>query len=80
MFVSRIVQQEKAQPYGVIFTWMAIRAIHLEIGGNLITDSFILALHSFIARRGNVKHSRSDNGTIFKAAQKELQDTTNLFQ
>lgn len=76
MFVPRIVQQEKGQPYGVIFTWMTIRAIELEIGRNLITDSFILALHSFIARRGKVKH----NETIFKGAQKELQDATNLFQ
>ena len=80
MFVPRIVQQEKGQTYGVIFTWMTIRAIELEIGRNLITDSFILALHSFIARRGKVKHSRPDNETIFKGAQKELQDATNLFQ
>ena len=54
---------------------MTTRAIHLEIAGDLTTDSFILALRRFITRRGNVKHIRSDNGTNFKGAQKELQDT-----
>ena len=53
---------------------MTTRVIHLEIAGDLTTDSFILALHRFIARRENVKHNRSDNRTNFKGAQKELQD------
>ena len=53
---------------------MTTRAMHLGKAGDLTTDSFSLALCRFIARRGNVKHSRSDNGTNFKAAQKELQD------
>ena len=66
--------QAKAKRYGVLFTCMATRAIHLEIAGDLTTDSFILALRRFIARRENVKHIRSDNGTNFKGAQKKLQD------
>ena len=66
--------QARAKRYGVIFTCMTTHSIHLEIAGDLTTDSFILALHRFIARRGNVKHIRSNNGTNFKGAQKELQD------
>ena len=68
------VNQAKAKRYGVIFTCLATRAIHIEIAGDLTTDSFILLLHRFIACRGKVKHIRSDNGTNFKGAQKELQD------
>ena len=66
--------QAKAKRYGVIFTCMTTRAIHLEVAGDLTTDSFILALCRFITCRGNVKHIRSDNGTNFKEAQKDLQD------
>ena len=53
---------------------MTTRTIHLEIAEDLTTDSFILSLRRFIARRGNVERIRSDNGTNFKRAQKELQD------
>ena len=54
---------------------MTTRAINLEIARDLTTDSFILALRHFIARRGNFKHIRSDNRTNFKEAEKEPQDT-----
>ena len=36
--------------YGVIFTCLAARAIHLEMASSLDTDSFIHALWRFIAR------------------------------
>ena len=36
------------------------------------TDSFILALRRFIARSGQVKEIRSDNGTNFMGAEKEF--------
>ena len=62
--------QAKAKRYGVIFTCTTRRVIHLEIAGDLTTDSLILALRRFIACRGNVKHIRSDNGTTFKGVQK----------
>ena len=44
-----------AKRYGELFTCMTTQAIHLELTGDMSTDSFILALHRFIARRGNPK-------------------------
>ena len=58
--------------YGVIFTCLAMRAVHLEISHSLDTNSFILALRRLIARRGQVKEIRSDNGTNFVGGEKEL--------
>ena len=58
--------------YGVIFTCLAIRAIHIEIAHSLDTSSFINALRRFMARRGKPEEMRSDNGGNFKAAEKEI--------
>ena len=58
--------------YGVIFTCLAIRAIHLEVAKTLDTNSFIMALRRFIARRGQVKVIRSDNSTNLVGGEKEL--------
>ena len=58
--------------YGAIFTCLALRAVHLEISHSLDTDSFILALRRFIARRGQVKEIRSDNGSNFVGGEREL--------
>ena len=59
--------------YRVIFTCLSSRAIHLESSSSLETDSFIQALRRMIARRGNVRILRSDQGTNFIGANKELQ-------
>ena len=48
------------------------RVVRLEIPYPLDTDSFILALRRFIARRGQAKEIRSENGTNFTGAEKEL--------
>ncbi|XP_077073702.1 uncharacterized protein LOC143724510 [Siphateles boraxobius] len=58
--------------YGVIFTCLACRAVHIEMATSLETDSFIQALRRLIARRGQVKEMRSDNGTNFVGADHEL--------
>jgi len=58
--------------YGVIFTCLTVRAVHLEITSDLSADSFILALRRFLARRGPVKLIRSDQGTNLVGAHNEL--------
>ena len=61
-----------AKQYGVIFTCLAICTVHIEVVHSLETDSFLLALGRFKARRGQVKEIRSDNGTNFTAGEREL--------
>ena len=58
--------------YGVIFTCMSVRAVHLEIVGSLSTDSFICALRRFMSRRGQVRTIISDQGRNFIGAKREL--------
>ena len=41
--------------YGALFTCLASSAIHIEMTKSMDTDSFILALQRFIARRGNIR-------------------------
>ena len=60
--------------YGVIFTCLAIRAIHIEVAPSLDTDYFINALRRFVARRGQVREIRSDNGTNFIGGERELRE------
>lgn len=52
--------------YDVIFTCLAIRAVHLEITHSLSTDSFLLALQ--------VREIYSDNGSNLTGGEKELPD------
>ncbi len=64
--------RKQLKRYGVLFTCLASRAIHLETSTSLDTDSFICALRRFVARRGPVRQMRSDRGTNFIGAEREL--------
>ena len=58
--------------YGIIFTCLGSRAVHLETLNSMEADSFINALRRFVNRRGKVRDLRSDQGTNFVGARNEL--------
>ena len=62
-----------AKRYGCICVCMTTRAVHLELAQSLETDAFIMVLRRFLNTRGNVKQLRSDNGSNFIGAERELQ-------
>ena len=66
--------RKELKRYGVLFTCLAPRAIHLEVAHSLETDSYINALRRFICRRGPVREMRSDQGTNLVGAKRELKD------
>ena len=59
--------------YGCIFVCMASRAIHLELAQLLETDDFIMVLRRFL-NIWNVTQLRSDNGSNFVGAERELHE------
>ena len=63
--------------YGVIFTCLSTRAIHLEKADSLEMDSCISAIRRFMSRRGQVKEMRSDNGSNLVGAEKEMRNEIN---
>ena len=70
--VDVTVGRRKEKHYAVIFTCLTVRAVHLENASSLTTDSCILVVRRFIARRGYPVSILSDNGTNFHGAQREL--------
>jgi hypothetical protein len=60
--------------WGVMFTCMASRAVHIEVASSLSTDGFLNVLRRFISLRGNVRHMHSDRGTNFVGAERELKE------
>eukprot|EP00111_Clytia_hemisphaerica_P020433 TCONS_00060215-protein len=58
--------------YGIIYTCLNSRACHPESVNSMDTDSFIMCLRRFIARREPVQRVRCDNGSNFVGARTEF--------
>lgn len=66
--------RSQVKRYGVLYTCLATRAIHLEVAQSMDTDSFLNSMRRFIARRGVPEVMRSDNGSNFVGGCKELRE------
>ncbi|XP_024117236.1 uncharacterized protein LOC112138823 [Oryzias melastigma] len=61
--------------YGLIFTCLYSRAVHLEMLEDLSTDAFINALRCFISLRGAVRQLHCDQGSNFVGARNEFRES-----
>ena len=66
--------QATAKRYRVLLTCLTSWAVHLDIAGDMSTDSSVLALRPSISRRGPIDIEGSDNDTNFVGAEKELRN------
>ncbi|XP_029717444.2 uncharacterized protein LOC115260593 [Aedes albopictus] len=55
-----------------LFTCLTVRAVHLEVVHSLSTEACKMAIRRFVVRRGAPLEIRSDNGTNFLGASREL--------
>ena len=69
--------RKELKRYGVLFTCMLCRAVHVETSNSLETDSFINCLRRFMSIRGPIRQLRSDRGTNFVGAENELKNALN---
>ncbi|XP_047504174.1 uncharacterized protein LOC125049113 [Pieris napi] len=67
---GRGIKTNKA--YAAIFVCMSTKAMHLELVGDMTSNSFIAAYRRFTSRRGKCAHLWSDQGKNFVGANKEL--------
>ena len=73
-YTVKISRNKSTKHYGVIFTCLNTRAVHLELAVNCSTMEFIQVLRRFFAIRGQPSMILSDNGTQFVGAERELQE------
>lgn len=66
------VGRQRVPRYGVLFTCLTVRAVHIELVSSLTSDSMIMALRRMAARRGWPHTIFSDNGTNLRGADVEL--------
>ena len=70
----KISRNKTAKRYGVLFTCLNTRAVHLELAVDCSTMEFIQVLRRFFAIRGQPAKLVSDNGTQLVATEKELRE------
>lgn len=68
------IGRRREKRWAALFTCMTVRAVHIELAADLSTDSCLVCIRNFVNRRGVPIRMRSDNGTNFVGASKELKD------
>ena len=58
-------RRSELKRWGIVFTCMSSRAVHLETLNSLTADAFINAYRRFVSRRGPIRKLFCDNATNF---------------
>ncbi|CAL1270294.1 unnamed protein product [Larinioides sclopetarius] len=66
------VKDTNSKQYILLITCAVTRSVHLELVGDMTTDTFLLAFRRFISRRGLCSVVISDNARTFKRAELEI--------
>ena len=69
-----VILRRSVKRYGLLFTCLVTRAVHIEITHSIDTDSFLMAFQRFQDRRGRPAVVYSDNGSQLVAGEKELRE------
>lgn len=72
-FITKQGRKENKR-YGLLFTCLSSRAVHIEFLEDMSTDAFINGLRCFIAIRGTVRQIKSDRGSNFVGAKNEFRE------
>jgi hypothetical protein len=64
--------RREVKRYGVMFTCLVSRGVHIEAASTLDTDAFINALRRFMSIRGPIRTLRCDRGTNLVGGIKQL--------
>lgn len=78
VIMTRYRGAKSCKVYLCVFVCLATKALHLEIASDLSSETFLLALQRFIARRGEVENLYSDCGSNFIGAANYLKHTQNV--
>ena len=73
--VVNIARNKRTKHYGVLFTCLNTRAIHLKLAVDCSTMEFRQVFRRFFSIRGQPAVIMSDNGTKFVGAERELRET-----
>ena len=73
-YTVKIGRNKTTKHYGVIFTCLNTRAVHLELAVDCSTMEYMQVLRRFFAIRGQPACMLSDNGTQLVGAERELRE------
>ena len=73
-YIVKIGRNKTTKHYGVLFTCLNTRAVHLELAVDCSTLEFLQVLRRFLSIRGQPAMMTSDNGTQFVGAERELRE------
>ncbi len=73
-FIVKIGRNKTTKHYGVVFTCLNTRAVHLELAVNCSTMEFLQVLRRFFSIRGQPTVMISDHGTQLVGVEREIRE------